>query len=69
MRALFSLLCLFCASPADRADAAFEEARRGRMAEYQTVLSEILADQRASESARGLPEGVREAIEAWTGDA
>jgi hypothetical protein len=65
MRTLLSILCLLCASAADQSGDEFEAARRDRITEYQTVISEISAKV-AARPAQGLPEELHSAIDAWT---
>ena len=65
MRTLLSILCLLCASAADQSGDEFEAARRDRITEYQTVISEVSAKATAR-PAQGLPEELQNAIDAWT---
>ena len=69
MRALLGLLVFFWGSPVECASCDREEARSDRTAEYRAILSEISPGLPASAAAppRHLPEGLREAVEAWTG--
>ena len=66
MRALLGLLCLFCGAPAAMAGA--EASRLARTAEYRAVLSEIAAARAVPDEplSHDLPDGLREAVEAWT---
>ena len=68
MPALLSILWLFAGSPADIGVDELEANRNKKWTECQALLSDIsdggrsLDDQRP----RDLPDGLREAVEAWT---
>ncbi len=68
MRALFGFLCLFSCAQAASAAQRLEEARTARTAEVRAVLSEISDSRDATleRHSHDLPDGLREAVEAWT---
>ncbi len=68
MRALLGLLCLFSCAQAASASQRLDDARVARTAEVRAVLSEIAARRDPADERRShdLPDGLREAVEAWT---
>jgi hypothetical protein len=68
MRALLGILCLFAGDPADGIAEEFESTRLERTEKYRAVLAEIAVDPDLSVELvpQDLPDGVREAVEAWT---
>lgn len=70
MRAIFALLCLFCGSPDDAAAENFDASQEPKVERYRTFLSELASSNRVSRAAApiDLPDGLKEAIEAWTGE-
>jgi hypothetical protein len=68
MRAMLAALCLFCGSAVDVAAEDFDAAQQPKVERYRVLLSELTAagEPRAVEAATDLPDGLKEAIEAWT---
>jgi hypothetical protein len=68
MRALLAALCLFCGSAVDVAVEEFDAAQRPKVERYRVLLSELTAsgEPMAIKTATDLPDGLKEAIEAWT---
>jgi hypothetical protein len=65
MRALLSILLLFMGLPNEGLAEEYETARIERRDEYRGIMRALETD-RDSSVAHDLPDGVREAIEAWT---
>jgi hypothetical protein len=70
MRAILSILCLFAGLPADVVAEEFEATRLEKAERYRAILAAIAADPALSVERKpsDLPDGVREAVEAWTQD-
>jgi hypothetical protein len=66
MRALLGIFWLIVGLPADGVSEECGAVRRDNTTAFRTVLTEIAADAAAGEQRPAdLPEGLREAIEAW----
>ena len=70
MRAILALLCLFCGSPDDLATEGLDVGQEPKVERYRMLLSELASSSAApaAETLIDLPDGLREAIEAWTGE-
>jgi len=68
MRVILALLCLFSGSP-DDASAEGIDAAQEKTERYRSLLSELASTgaSSSSETASDLPEGLKQAIDAWTG--
>ncbi|EIM29506.1 hypothetical protein [Microvirga lotononidis] len=68
MRAILALLCLFSGLPDDTPAEGFD-ATQEKTERYRAFLSELASwDTSPSiETATDLPEGLKQAVEAWTG--
>ena len=68
MRALFSIFCLFSSLSGGGIAEDLEAAQQERTEQYHAVLAEIAPDKAFSVTPlpHDLPDGIREAIEAWT---
>jgi hypothetical protein len=68
VRALFSIFCLFSNLSGRGIAEELEAAQQERTEQYHTVLAEIAPDKSFSVTPlpHDLPDGIREAIEAWT---
>ncbi|WP_114943672.1 hypothetical protein [Microvirga calopogonii] len=68
MRAILALLCLFSGLPDDASAEGFDAAQE-KTEKYRSLLSELASSGTSPgiEMATDLPEGLKQAIEAWTG--
>ncbi|MGO4524829.1 hypothetical protein AB4097_08175 [Microvirga sp. 2MCAF35] len=68
MRAILALLCLFSGMPDDASAEGFD-AGQEKTERYRSLLSELASSGTTPgiETATDLPEGLKQAIEAWTG--
>jgi len=69
MRAILALLCLFCGSPDDVMAEGLDTVQQPKVDQYRAFLSELASFSTAPkvEAPIDLPEGLKEAIEVWTG--
>jgi hypothetical protein len=70
MRAILALLCLFSGTPDDLPAEGFTATGEPKVERYRALLTE-LASSAAVPGAKtpiDLPEGIKEAIDAWTAD-
>jgi hypothetical protein len=67
MRAILALLCLFSGLPDDTSGEGFDTAQE-KTETYRVLLSELASTGTPdSKAATDLPDGLKQAIEAWTG--
>jgi hypothetical protein len=68
MRAILALLCLFSGFPNDASAEGFD-ATQEKTEKYRAFLSELAASgtKPGFETATDLPDGLKQAIETWTG--
>lgn len=66
IRTLLNVVCLLCVSGAGRSIDGANVVRLHKVAELRSVLAEISPGRATAERPHGLPERLREAIEAWT---
>lgn len=68
MRALLTLFCLFCASPAEAVTEGIDRGQEPKVETYRALLSEFAASDAASEELgpSDLPAALREMIDTWT---
>jgi hypothetical protein len=69
MRAILTLLCLFCGLPDDVTAESFDAGQEPKVERYRALLSDLAASSTSSSAIRtpiDLPEGLKEAIETWT---
>jgi hypothetical protein len=69
MRAILSLLCLVCGPPDDVTAESFDPVQEPKVETYWSLLSELASSSTvpAVEPPIDLPEGLKEAIDVWTG--
>ena len=66
MRAILALLCLFSGLPDDASADGFDAAQE-KTEKYRALLSELASSGTPDgESVTDLPDGLRQAVEAWT---
>lgn len=70
MRAILALLCLFSGSPDDFSAESFDAGQEPKVERYRMFLSELASASATptTEAPIDLPDGLKEAIEFWTGD-
>lgn len=70
MRAILALLCLFSGSPDDPAAESFDAGQEPKVERYRSFLTELASSSAApaAETLIDLPDGLKQAIEVWTGD-
>jgi len=68
MRAILALLCLFSGLPEDASGESYE-ASQEKTEKYRAFLSELASSRTAPDgrTAIDLPDGLKQAIETWTG--
>ncbi len=67
MRAILALLCLFCGLPDDVTAESLDAGQEPKVERYRALLSDLASSPNlAMKTPIDLPEGLREAIEAWT---
>ncbi|HEV2564729.1 MAG TPA: hypothetical protein VGU19_06565 [Microvirga sp.] len=67
MRAILALLCLFSGLPDDTSAEGYDTAQE-KTETYRVLLSELASPGTPdSKAATDLPDGLKQAIEAWTG--
>ena len=69
MRTILALLCLFCGSPDDATAETFDAGQEPKVEKYRVLLSDLAASSASSaiKTPIDLPDGLKEAIETWTG--
>jgi hypothetical protein len=69
MRAILPFLCLFCGSPSDVPGESLDAVQEPRVDKYWAFLSELASSSTipVAEAPIDLPEGLKKAIEVWTG--
>ena len=70
MRTVLALLCLFCGSPDDLTAESLDVGQEPKVEKYRSFLSELASTSKVPMSGApiDLPDGLKEAIETWTGD-
>jgi hypothetical protein len=68
MRAILTLLCLFCGLPDDVTAGSFDVGQEPKVERYRALLSDLAVSSTGSaiKTPIDLPEGLKEAIETWT---
>ena len=70
MRAILTVLCLFCGSPDDVAAESLGSPQEAKVETFRALLSELASSGTVSDAKTptDLPEGLMQAIEDWTRD-
>ena len=70
MRAILALLCLFSGLPDDLTAESLDAGHEPKVERYRLFLSELASSSAvpAAQAPIDLPDGLKEAIAAWTGD-
>jgi hypothetical protein len=67
MRAILALLCVFCSLPNDARVESFDGGQEPKVEWYRALLSDLASGTNSAiRTPIDLPEGLKEAIEAWT---
>ena len=69
MRAILALLCLFCGSPDDVMAEGLDTVQESKADQYRAFLAELVSSTPIPtvDAPIDLPEGLKSAIEVWTG--